>query len=81
MQPASRGDLVRFQHDRFGLFVHWGVYAMWGINEWCLKSERIAEADYRFLVEHFGDAGQVAGEINDGFEQRPLSRRQMHLRE
>lgn len=53
MDAYPHGDIARFQHDRFGLFIHWGIYALVGINEWCLLRERIPDADYRFLIDHF----------------------------
>ena len=53
MRNTVHGDLVKFQKDRFGMFIHWGVYSMVGINEWCRRSEHISEADYQFLVDNF----------------------------
>ena len=53
MSNYSHGDVVQFQKDRFGLFIHWGVYAMIGINEWCRRGERISEEDYQFLIDNF----------------------------
>ncbi len=47
------GDLAQFQKDRFGMFIHWGVYSMYGINEWCRLRERISEEDYQFLIDNF----------------------------
>ena len=28
------GDTEWFEHDRFGMFIHWGLYAMPARNEW-----------------------------------------------
>lgn len=28
-----------WQKDRFGMFIHWGIYSMVGINEWCRPSK------------------------------------------
>lgn len=53
MTTHPHGDLTRFQNDRFGMFIRWSVYALWGINEWCLKNERISDADYQFNDDHF----------------------------
>lgn len=46
-------DLTQFVHDRFGLFIHWGIYAMWGKGEWCLRDDRIPQEQYQFLIDHF----------------------------
>ncbi len=35
------------------MFIHWGVYSMYGINEWCRLRERITEDDYQFLIDNF----------------------------
>ena len=53
MDNHMHGDLSQFQKDRFGLFIHWGVYSMYGINEWCRRWERISEEDYQFLIDNF----------------------------
>lgn len=34
-------------HDRFGLFIHWGLYAVPGRHEWVQQREQISGADYR----------------------------------
>ena len=46
MSEYMHGDLTQFQKDRFGMFIHWGVYSMYGINEWCRLRERISEEEY-----------------------------------
>ncbi len=53
MGNYMHGDLTQFQKDRFGMFIHWGVYSMYGINEWCRRWERISEEDYQFLIDNF----------------------------
>jgi alpha-L-fucosidase len=53
MGTYGSGDLTQFTWDRFGMFIHWGVYSMIGINEWCRRGERITEEDYQFLVDNF----------------------------
>lgn len=53
MSDPTHGDLTRFQNDRFGMFIHWGVYSMYGTNEWCKYRERISEEDYQFLIDRF----------------------------
>lgn len=38
-------------HDRFGMFIHWGLYAMPARHEWVKTRERISEEEYRKYFE------------------------------
>jgi len=39
-QSTTKLDhLKSWQKDRFGMFIHWGIYSMVGINEWCRPSK------------------------------------------
>ena len=40
------GDASWFRHDRFGMFIHWGLYALPARHEWVKTRERMSEADY-----------------------------------
>ena len=42
-----------FVHDRFGLFVHWGMYAVPGRHEWVQSREKIAAEDYKKYFDRF----------------------------
>lgn len=47
-----------FTHDRFGMFIHWGLYSLLARHEWVQNRERIAPEDYeryaqRFLVDRW----------------------------
>ncbi len=42
------GDTSWFVHDRFGLFIHWGIYALPGRHEWVGPTGR-GEFDQRAL--------------------------------
>ena len=42
-----------FSEARFGLFIHWGLYAMPARHEWVMSSERIAPEAYRTYFERF----------------------------
>ncbi|GLZ81702.1 alpha-L-fucosidase [Actinorhabdospora filicis] len=42
-----------FTHDRFGLFVHWGVYAAAARHEWVMARERLTDGQYAKYAEHF----------------------------
>ena len=47
LTPArTPGDTRWFVHDRFGLFIHWGLYALGARHEWMKSFERRSNADY-----------------------------------
>jgi alpha-L-fucosidase len=46
-------DKSWFIHDRFGLFVHWGIYSVAARHEWIKNRERISDADYQPYFDHF----------------------------
>ena len=44
------GDLQWFQHDRFGLFIHWGLYSLGARHEWLKNQEEMSDEQYdRYL--------------------------------
>ena len=45
-----------FVHDRFGLFIHWGIYAMPARHEWVKMRELISDEDYLNYFDYFCDA-------------------------
>ncbi|MDD3411870.1 MAG: alpha-L-fucosidase, partial [Eubacteriales bacterium] len=42
-----------FQHDRFGMFIHWGLYSIPARNEWVRSLERISDEAYQPFFEEF----------------------------
>ncbi len=42
-----------FTEARFGMFVHWGLYALPARHEWVMSREEIAPADYERYVRYF----------------------------
>lgn len=53
-QPApTRGDTDWLTHDRFGLFIHWGLYALPARHEWVKNRERLDDAHYDRYFRHF----------------------------
>ena len=38
------GDTRWFVNDRFGMFIHWGLYAMPARHEWIRHHERISSS-------------------------------------
>ncbi|MCM8768160.1 MAG: alpha-L-fucosidase [Candidatus Omnitrophica bacterium] len=49
----SKGDVSWFIHDRFGLFIHWGLYALAARHEWVKQREEIPEEKYDIYFRHF----------------------------
>ena len=50
----TEGDTGWFVHDRFGLFIHWGLYALGGRHEWVQNNEEIPVEEYdRRYFRHF----------------------------
>ena len=47
------GDTSWFVHDRFGLFIHWGIYSVAARHEWVKYRERIRDEDYQKYFDHF----------------------------
>ncbi len=53
-QPAQTpGDTSWFVHDRFGMFIHWGLYALGARHEWLQHREEIDAETYRRYFTHF----------------------------
>ena len=42
-----------FRHDRFGLFIHWGLYSVAGRHEWVKSRERLTDEDYQMYFDTF----------------------------
>ncbi len=49
----SLPNLDWFLHDRFGLFVHWGLYSLPARHEWVRNFEKISNEDYQKYFDHF----------------------------
>lgn len=49
----TQGDSEWFVRDRFGMFIHWGLYALPARHEWVQSREEIAPEDYRAYFERF----------------------------
>ena len=50
---ATAGNTDWFVHDRFGLFIHWGLYALPARHEWVKNREQIPDEVYQRYFEHF----------------------------
>ena len=46
-------DMEWFIHDRFGMFIHFGLYSMPARHEWVKSVEKISEEHYDQYFNHF----------------------------
>ena len=52
--PApTPGKTDWFQHDRFGMFIHWGTYSLAARHEWVKSREQIDTETYMKYFKHF----------------------------
>jgi alpha-L-fucosidase len=49
----STANTKWFVHDRFGMFIHWGAYALAARHEWVKHKEKTSTADYQKYFDHF----------------------------
>ncbi len=42
-----------FRHDRFGMFIHWGIYSLAARHEWVKNREEIDDAGYQKYFDAF----------------------------
>jgi alpha-L-fucosidase len=47
------GDTRWFVHDRFGMFIHWGLYALPARHEWVKQVEQIPDEKYQAYFKRF----------------------------
>ena len=50
---ASEAGKAWFTHDRFGLFLHFGIYAQAARHEWVKNFEEMSDAAYDRYFDHF----------------------------
>lgn len=53
VKQVSPQGLEWFQNARFGLFIHWGLYALLGKQEWVMHTDRIPVEAYHLLANQF----------------------------
>jgi alpha-L-fucosidase len=52
--PAQKEARLQWWTDaRFGMFIHWGLYALPARHEWVKNRERLTDADYQPYFDHF----------------------------
>ena len=49
----TEGDTSWFTHDRFGMFIHWGLYALPARHEWIKQKEEIPDEVYDKYFKYF----------------------------
>lgn len=52
LRPTA-GDSEWFVDARFGMFIHWGLYALPARHEWVKQHERLTNEDYQKYFDHF----------------------------
>ncbi len=53
VRKKTPGDTEWFVHDRFGMFIHFGLYALPARHEWIKTKEFISEEQYQKYFDHF----------------------------
>lgn len=69
-EPGRAAALEQWQDHRFGMFIHWGVYAVPAglhdgkpvrhLGEWIMRHGRIPKVDYRKYADRFAPEGYDA---------------------
>ena len=49
----TQGNTSWFTQDRFGMFIHWGLYALAARHEWVQSYEKISKEQYNKYFKHF----------------------------
>ena len=47
MGKYGKGDTGWFTHDRFGMFIVWGLYSMAARHEWVRNFEQMSDDEYQ----------------------------------
>ena len=50
---SSEKRLEWWQHDRFGMFIHWGLYSITARDMWYYSNEKVLKEKYEKLAERF----------------------------
>ena len=51
---VSRKERMKwYLHDRVGMFIHWGLYAVMGHGEWAMSRERVSSEEYQQYFKTF----------------------------
>src|SRR5216117_255783 len=51
---ASRARRMKWWHAaKFGMFIHWGLYSVYGRHEWVMEMEGIPATEYQEVAKRF----------------------------
>src|ERR1043166_9529035 len=60
---ADRERRMKWWHAaKFGMFIHWGLYSVYGHHEWAMEEEGIPVAEYEELARQFKPRPNAARE-------------------
>ena len=51
--PENLKAREEFRQEKFGIFLHWGIYSMLGRGEWVLQTQGLGAAEYSLLARGF----------------------------
>ena len=51
--PENLAAREAFSSDRFGIFIHWGIYSMLGQGEWAMQLQNLNYKEYARLADGF----------------------------
>ncbi|WP_408006973.1 alpha-L-fucosidase [Pseudalkalibacillus sp. A8] len=51
--PEKYGDPTWFLHNRFGMFIHWGLYSLKAKDEWIMTQDKISKTEYDMYLQQF----------------------------
>ena len=82
MNEEIRQRTKWFMEDRFGMFIHWGLYSVaagqWngkdidGIGEWIQNFAKIPNSEYNKLTEEMGSSGKKSRhEVRGTYSKAP----------
>jgi alpha-L-fucosidase len=61
-ERADRERRMKWWHAaKFGMFIHWGLYSVYGHHEWAMEEEGIPVAEYERLAQQFKPQPNAAG--------------------
>lgn len=67
-ETINRMAKEEFANDKFGIFIHWGIYSMLGQGEWALDSRGLNAGEYKRLAAGFYPSDFNAGEWVSAFK-------------
>ena len=52
-EEQKQERMAWWTHDRFGMFIHWGLYSSLARHEWVMRYEKIAPEEYEKYMAFF----------------------------